>query len=577
MKKEKLEEEGCPFAMEYDDDNNGLSEDEAMELAVKRSLAAGKAKKVSSEDEEGSVASDWSGDDNDDGSDGDERDEEDEDDESLSMSAAGLPPPRFCSYDKRGLVARQLENIKRATDVMGCNRAVARRVLKMYKWNTQEALGQWMRDPDRVARSIGLANASAILDQCGDGMLEDSGSGDCSICFDDAPLLCLRCNHGFCKACWLDQVVTLVKSQKALVVPCLASGCPHVLEDAAVASLLKDSDKALYRIYTQQVMDSFVSENPMFAFCPSPGCELVVELIEENHANNEAVKCREGHSFCFRCKGEAHEPAPCHYRNFISRFEKDGDVSDKVAKSMSRPCPSCGVNISKISGCNHITCFSCQFHFCWLCSGKFGSGPKGGSDGYGSHKCDLWNAKELKDQDATDDEFRFGWFGERYQVSIRGVTSMREIAKQYGDFIDEYAFIEKVVDVLCEARHTLGLAYICAFYRPNIGKGTATMGKDLFEFRTQELCRDIEMLASKSEEVLRNEKKTANAILKEMLRNKIELLSLCTMVQKSQRALCEVAYEELPSGESSRDKQNSNNIKTKTHMSGKNINVRVRR
>ncbi|XP_067221576.1 E3 ubiquitin-protein ligase RNF14-like isoform X2 [Chanodichthys erythropterus] len=36
-------------------------------------------------------------------------------------------------------------------------------------------------------------------------------------------------------------------------------------------------------------------------------------------------------------------------------------------KDNSKRCPSCGTHIQKIMGCNKMTCFSCQTHFCWIC------------------------------------------------------------------------------------------------------------------------------------------------------------------------------------------------------------------
>ena len=34
----------------------------------------------------------------------------------------------------------------------------------------------------------------------------------------------------------------------------------------------------------------------------------------------------------------------------------------------AKPCPTCGIAVSKEGGCNQIKCGSCGTHFCWICS-----------------------------------------------------------------------------------------------------------------------------------------------------------------------------------------------------------------
>lgn len=34
----------------------------------------------------------------------------------------------------------------------------------------------------------------------------------------------------------------------------------------------------------------------------------------------------------------------------------------------AKPCPNCGISVSKEGGCNQIKCGSCGTHFCWICS-----------------------------------------------------------------------------------------------------------------------------------------------------------------------------------------------------------------
>lgn len=73
-------------------------------------------------------------------------------------------------------------------------------------------------------------------------------------------------------------------------------------------------------------------------------------------------------AFCSVCKCGWHgEFAKCFPRRQyeLSAEEK---ASEDYVKKHSTPCPTCDARAQKTSGCNHMICFKCNTHFCYLCS-----------------------------------------------------------------------------------------------------------------------------------------------------------------------------------------------------------------
>jgi hypothetical protein len=49
--------------------------------------------------------------------------------------------------------------------------------------------------------------------------------------------------------------------------------------------------------------------------------------------------------------------------------ELDRANTEYVSRTLrAKPCPKCGIPVSKEGGCNQIKCGSCGTHFCWICS-----------------------------------------------------------------------------------------------------------------------------------------------------------------------------------------------------------------
>jgi hypothetical protein len=50
----------------------------------------------------------------------------------------------------------------------------------------------------------------------------------------------------------------------------------------------------------------------------------------------------------------------------VRKYEEEQQTQQWLS-NYTTPCPTCGIAIEKSYGCNHMTCKSCQTHYCYLC------------------------------------------------------------------------------------------------------------------------------------------------------------------------------------------------------------------
>jgi len=74
------------------------------------------------------------------------------------------------------------------------------------------------------------------------------------------------------------------------------------------------------------------------------------------------------YAFCSVCKKGWHgELARCNPRR-QAELNAEEQASLDYMKRFSTPCPTCNAPAQKTFGCNHMICFKCKTHFCYLCS-----------------------------------------------------------------------------------------------------------------------------------------------------------------------------------------------------------------
>lgn len=186
----------------------------------------------------------------------------------------------------------------------------------------------------------------------------------CSVCFDplsknEISSNALPCNHICCSSCWVNYLQTLILEAKVEDIKCIEHSCNKILPEYFIMKHI-NKDKKLVAKYEKFKNRANILKDPNKKLCPNPDCESYLEK-----SNSSYVKCKNGHEFCYECLRPPHGNISCEN----NMLEKDFLIwkKDKVVKK----CPKCKIFTEKNEGCNHMTCTSCKYQWCWLCEGEY--------------------------------------------------------------------------------------------------------------------------------------------------------------------------------------------------------------
>ena len=211
----------------------------------------------------------------------------------------------------------------------------------------------------------------------------------CSICFEniqeeEKKENYLPCGHICCNNCWTNYFKTLIKDGKVEKIKCVEHYCKQIIPEEFIFKYIKN-DKNLIEKYQKFKIRAEIIKNPNKKQCPKPDCESYLEKSPDT----KYVKCKKGHQFCFECLRPPHGKSSCE-----ELMEKDFLKWKK--NRVVKKCPRCKIFTEKNEGCNHMTCSSCKYQWCWLCLGAYTYGhyDRGECKGHQFTKAD--NIKEAK-------------------------------------------------------------------------------------------------------------------------------------------------------------------------------------
>ena len=242
--------------------------------------------------------------------------------------------------------------------------------------NANKNVNSSIKDKFRFIRFVSNQSISRFINRRYKDSESDSNSIESSYKSDIVCLVCdeklkekekrnnyLECHHYFCDDCYYEYFKEKISKNQIGRIKCLQKDCDTILNSNFIEKILY-RDIPLLEQYKNLESRRQLILNPNIQLCPYPNCESYAK----KDANTNYVCCiKNKHKFCFNCLKDWHGNKKCD-DSIDKSFEK-WRASNKVKR-----CPKCKFFIEKNFGCNHITCSSCGYQFCWLCLGEYSSG-----------------------------------------------------------------------------------------------------------------------------------------------------------------------------------------------------------
>jgi len=202
---------------------------------------------------------------------------------------------------------------------------------------------------------------------------EYTGPGElCMVCFDKKPFdqfYGASCGHNYCKSCLETHYKIKTKDGDVLKVSCIDPKCDRMIEEDEILSFLVDEElRAKFKRFRENKLAML---NPNVRFCCKPNCDGTM-VGSQLKRKLTCPLC--GTAVCFNCN------QPWHGLFVGCNQNVDIGYAKWALNKDVNKCPKCRMAIEKIDGCNHMTCSSCSYEFCWICKGP-----------YNDHHFEWWN------------------------------------------------------------------------------------------------------------------------------------------------------------------------------------------
>ncbi|XP_063697066.1 E3 ubiquitin-protein ligase ariadne-1 isoform X2 [Culicoides brevitarsis] len=373
------------------------------------------------------------------------------------------------------IVRHMVDCIKEVNTVVEIPATTTRILLNHFKWDKEKLMERFYDgDQEKLFKDARVINPFNKPIYTPKPKIQKLGIEECEICFASYPsnmMTGLACGHRFCISCWCEYLTTkILEEGLGQSIACAAHDCDILVDDVTVMTLV--TDQRVKSRYQKTVTNSFVECNRLLRWCPSADCNNAIKV---QYVDPRPVKCTCGHTFCFECGENWHDPVQCRLlKKWIKKCDDDSETSNWIAAN-TKECPKCNVTIEKDGGCNHMVCKNqnCKFDFCWVC---LSSWEPHGASWYNCNRYDEEEARAARDaqEKLRSSLARYLHFYNRYMNHMQSlkfehklyasVKAKMEEMQQHNMSWIEVQFLRKAVDILCLCRQTLMYTYVFAYY-----------------------------------------------------------------------------------------------------------------
>ncbi|KAF8603502.1 hypothetical protein BDV93DRAFT_556522 [Ceratobasidium sp. AG-I] len=206
-----------------------------------------------------------------------------------------------------------------------------------------------------------------------------------------------QCTHTstICPLCLEKHISLAVLTNGSTAVPCPEVGCKEILEYSDVIKGAKN-DKACLDRYEELLLRRMLQTDPNFVWCKNAACQQ--GQLHESGDDAPIVICQACQArSCFTHDVPWHTDQTCdeydaeqaghtqeaqdklakEEQEKLARAALDNLATNDYIREHTKACPSptCGRNIEKNEGCDHMTCQppgGCGHEFCWICLADYG-------------------------------------------------------------------------------------------------------------------------------------------------------------------------------------------------------------